>query len=349
MTTTRQITYREALSEAMAQEMRRDPSVFVYGIDVADHKRIFGSSNGLVEEFGDQRCFSTPLSEDAMTGFGLGAALTGMRPVHVHMRVDFMLLAMNQIVNMLSSHYYGSGGTTPVPMVIRAVVGRGWGQSFQHNKTLHSWLAHIPGLKVVTPSTPRDAKGMLVSAIRDDNPVIFIEHRWFYDAVGEVPEGDGAEPLNGCRVLRPGKDITIVATSWMTVEALQAADVLARRGITAEVIDARTIAPFDVSEVVTSVQKSGHCIVVDNDWVHCGFGAEVAAQVYDHCYGSLKSPVTRLGFVPAPCPCTRPLENAFYTGATEIIRCVEEKLGLDQSDLSGENFFSYENKFKGPF
>ena len=184
----RLITYRKALNEAMTQEMRRDPRVFVYGIDVADHKRTFMSSEGLVEEFGLDRCFSTPLAEDAMTGFGLGAALAGMRPIHVHMRVDFLLLGLNQLVNMIATQRYGTGGKFSVPMVIRAIIGRGWGQSFQHSKTLQSWFAHIPGLKVVMPSTPRDAKGMLVAAIRDENPVIFIEHRWLYDVVGEVPE-----------------------------------------------------------------------------------------------------------------------------------------------------------------
>src|SRR5256885_13617990 len=172
----RTLTYRDALNEAMTEEMRRDRSVFTYGIDVGDHKRIFNSTKGLVEEFGPARCFSTPLAEDAMSGFGLGAAINGMRPVHVHMRMDFLLLGMNQLVNMIATHCYGSGGTMKVPMVIRAIIGRGWGQSYQHSKALHSWFAHVPGLKVVMPATPRDAKGMLQAAIRDDNPVVFIEH-----------------------------------------------------------------------------------------------------------------------------------------------------------------------------
>src|SRR5215475_2807468 len=193
----RALSYRDALNEAMTQEMRRDPGVFIYGIDVGDHKRIFNSTKGLVEEFGSDRCFSTPLSEDAMAGFGLGAAANGLRPVHVHMRVDFLLLALNQLVNMAATHLYGSGGAMPVPMVVRAIIGRGWGQSFQHSKSLQSWFAHIPGLKVVMPATPRDAKGMLVAAIRDDNPVVFIEHRWLYDAVGEVPDDARSVGLDG--------------------------------------------------------------------------------------------------------------------------------------------------------
>ena len=343
------LSYRDALNEAMTLEMRRDPGVFVYGIDVGDHKRIFNSTKGLVEEFGPQRCFSTPLAEDAMTGFGLGAAINGMRPVHVHMRVDFLLLGLNQLVNMIATHRYGSGGQMSVPMVIRAIIGRGWGQSFQHSKALQSWFAHIPGLKVVMPSTPRDAKGMLIAAIRDENPVIFIEHRWLYDAEGEVPEGADPLPLEGARILHPGDDVTVVATSWMNVEAVHAARILAKRGVGVEVVDCRSIAPFDRDTVVSSVAKTGHCVVADNDWIHCGFSAEVAAQVYEGCFGRLKSPVERIGYAPTPCPCTRPLENEFYPNTADIIRAIEKKLELSESDLSTEDFYSYENKFKGPF
>jgi pyruvate dehydrogenase E1 component beta subunit len=345
----RTITYREALNEALTEEMRRDQSVFVYGIDVGDHKRIFNSTKGLVEEFGPARCFSTPLAEDAMTGFGLGAAINGMRPVHVHMRMDFLLLGMNQLVNMIASHCYGSGGTMQVPMVIRAIIGRGWGQSYQHSKALHSWFAHVPGLKVVMPATPRDAKGMLIAAIRDDNPVVFIEHRWLYDAVGDVPDDASSIHLDGARVLRQGKDATVVATSWMNVEAVKAAQILEKRGVSLEVIDARSIAPFDSKTIIDSVRKTGRCIVADNDWVHCGFSAEIAATVYQACLRELKDPIDRIGYAPTPCPCTRPLENEFYPNAVDIIRAVEGQLKMSETNLAGEDFYSYENKFKGPF
>jgi pyruvate dehydrogenase E1 component beta subunit len=345
----RTLTYRDALNEAMKEEMRRDPSVFTYGIDVGDHKRIFNSTKDLAEEFGPTRCFSTQLAEDAMTGFGLGAAINGMRPVHVHMRVDFLLLGMNQLVNMIATHTYGAGGTMKVPIVIRAIIGRGWGQSYQHSKALHSWFAHVPGLKVVMPATPRDAKGMLVAAIRDDNPVVFIEHRWLYDAVGEVPDDCSGITLEGARVLRPGKDITVVGTSWMNVEAVKAAQILEKRGVSLEVIDVRSIAPFDRDTVIESVRKTGRCIVADNDWVECGFSAEVATTVYEACMGTLKAPIQRIGYAPTPCPCTRPLENEFYPNAVDIIRAAEAQLGLPPSDLSAEDFYSYENKFKGPF
>ncbi len=346
---TRTLSYRDALNEALAVEMRRDPTVFTYGIDVADHKRIFNSTRNLVEEFGPTRCFSTPLAEDAMTGFGLGAAINGMRPVHVHMRMDFLLLGLNQLVNMIATHRYGSGGRMGVPMVIRAIIGRGWGQSFQHSKSLQSWFAHIPGLKVVMPSTPADAKGMLIAAIRDDGPVVFIEHRWLYDAEGEVPEGDEALPLEGASILHPGSDVTVVATSWMNVEAVHAAKILARRGIGVEVVDCRSIAPFDHGLVIRSVEKTRRCVVADNDWLHCGFSAEIAAQVYEGCFGRLRAPIDRIGFAASQCPCTRPLENEFYPNAIDIIRAIESQLSLPESDLSNEDFYSYENKFKGPF
>jgi pyruvate dehydrogenase E1 component beta subunit len=214
---------------------------------------------------------------------------------------------------------------------------------------LQSWFAHIPGLKVVMPATPRDAKGMLVAAIRDDNPVVFIEHRWLYDAEGEVPEEDSPTPLEGAQVLRQGTDITVVATSWMNVEAVHAATILAKHGVSVEVVDCRSISPFNVDAILESVAKTGHCIVADNDWIHCGFSAEVATQVYEGCFGQLKSPVDRIGYAPTLCPCTRPLENEFYPDAKDIIRAVERKLGLAESELSGEDFYSYENKFKGPF
>lgn len=345
----RKISFCQALNEAMRQEMERDSSVFVYGIGVPDHKRIFGSTEGLVEEFGPERCFDTPLSEDAMTGFGLGAAINGLRPIHIHIRIDFLLLAMSQLVNILSSFAYSTSGKGKVPMVIRAVVGRGWGQGYQHSKSLHSYFSHIPGLKVVLPTTPRDAKGLLTSAIRDDNPVIFIEHRWLYWAEEEVPEEPFAIPLGEGNVLRRGSDITIVATSWMNVEALKAAEILARNGVEVEVVDPRTIAPFDDTLVIESVRKTGHCIVADNDWLESGFSAEAAARVSEKCFGRLRSPVKRIGFAPTPCPTVRTLENQFYPNAANLIRAVEEQLDLSPVDLSREELYSHEKRFKGPF
>lgn len=345
------LSYREAISSTLAQEMRRDSNVFVYGLDVPDHKRIFGSTAGLVEEFGLERCFGMPLSEDAMTGFGLGAALNGLRPVYVHIRADFLFLCLNQIANMIASYRYLTGGKVSVPLVIRAVMGRGWGQGAQHSKSIHSILAHLPGLKVIMPTRPADVKGLLTSAIRDNNPVVMLEHRWLYDTQGEVPEDKNFSiPLGEPHVLREGQDVTIVATSWMNIEALQAAELLKKNhGVTVEIIDPRTIYPLNYDLIYKSVNKTRHCIVADYDWLSCGFSAEVAARVSEHCFSRLTSPVIRLGFAETPCPTTRPLEDAFYSNAVDIIRAVEKKLALKKMGVSGETFYSYENKFKGPF
>lgn len=345
----RSLTYEKAIGEALRQEMERDSRVFVYGLDVTDHKKIFGSTRGL-EKFGPKRFFGTPLSEEAMTGVGLGAAISGLRPIYVHIRVDFMLLAMNQLVNMVATARFGSGGTLRVPLVIRAIIGRGWGQGFQHSKSLQSMFVHIPGLKVVMPSTPYDMKGLLISAIRDDNPVVVLEHRWLYWLEGNVPAEPYGVPLGKARIVRRGKDVTVIATSWMNVEAHKAAEILARKqGVQVEILDPRTIYPLDEASLVRSVNKTGHCIVADYDWEFCGFSAEVAARVSEKCFGKLKSPVTRIAFPHTHCATTRPLENEFYPNVVDIIRAVEKKLKLKETDLSGEEFYSWENRFKGPF
>lgn len=345
----RQITFGQAANEAVVQEMERDPSVFIYGVGLPDHKRFFGTLQGVLEKFGPSRYFDTPISEDAMTGFGLGAAINGLRPIHVHIRADFLLLAMNQLGNMIASYTYMTGGKLKAPLVIRAVIGRGFGQGAQHSKSLHGLVAHFPGLKVIMPTTPRDAKGLLTAAIRDDNPVVSIEHRWLYWATGEVPEEPFAIPIGQGNVLRAGTDVTIVATSWMNVEALQAADILGRHGISVEVVDPRTIVPLDDGLISASVQKTGQCVVADTDWLFCGFSAEVAARVAEKCFGRLKSPVTRIGFAPTPCPTVRVLEDRFYPNAFDIVRAVTAKLGAPAIDLAGEELYSHEKKFLGPW
>lgn len=343
------ITYEQSIAETLRQEMERDPNVFVYGLDVTDHKKIFGSTKGL-EQFPEKRFFATPLAEEAMTGVGLGAAINGLRPVHIHIRVDFLLLAMNQLANMVAPARFGSGGKLRVPLVIRAVIGRGWGQAFQHSKSLQSVFAHIPGLKVVMPSSAYDVKGLLAAAIRDDNPVIFLEHRWLYWMEGQVPEEPYIVPLGKARVAREGKDVTIIATSWMNVEAYKAAEILHHKhGVEAEIVDPRTIYPLDTETIVASAKKTRQVIVADYGWEFCGFSAEVAALVSEQCFGKLKSPVTRIAFPHTQCPTTRPLENEFYPNAVDIIRAVEKKLNLQKADLSKEEFYSWENRFKGPF
>jgi pyruvate/2-oxoglutarate/acetoin dehydrogenase E1 component len=346
---TRAMTYREALNSALVHEMERDDRVFVFGLDVDDHKEIYGSTRGLVERFGPNRCFGTPLSEDAMTGMALGAAMNGLRPIHVHIRVDFLMLAMNQLANMVSIMPYLSAGEISVPLVIRAVVGRGWGQGAQHSKSMHAAFGHIPGLKVVAPATPNEARGLLISAVRDENPVVFLEHRWLYDIEGPVEDLPDGIPIGPPGLLRSGDDVTIVATSWMNVEALSAAEILEKRGIGVEILNARSIAPLDDRPILESCGRTGHCVVADNDWVHCGFGAELSARIMEGCFGRLRSPVTRIGWAQVPCPTTRILEEQFYPNARQIVRVVEQKLGLEPADLDEFDFYTYENRFKGPF
>jgi len=328
--------------------MQADDRVFIYGLDVPDHKRIFGSTRGILEKFGSRRCFGTPISEEAMTGLGIGAAIEGLRPIHVHIRVDFLVLALNQLINMASNIHYLSGGQLKVPLVIRAVIGRGWGQGAQHSKSLQSVFAHIPGLKVIMPSTAQDAYSLLRASIEDDNPVVFLEHRWLFDVSGEVDRGL-KQVLGKAHVRRQGKDLTLITTSWMTVEAMKAAQILSREGIDIEVVDVRSIMPLDTQTLVDSVSKTKRCLVADYDWSFCGFSAEVASQIQERCFDDLKGPVARLGFAHTPCPTTRPLENLFYPSAKTMIEKIEEMLGLQSMDLSKEEFYSWEHKFKGPF
>lgn len=341
-------TYCEAINEGLVEEMRKDPRIFVYGIDVGDHKKIYGTLNGIKEEFGPLRCFSTPLCEDTLVGFGLGAAINGLKPVNIHIRVDFLLLAMNQLVNMVANYRYGSGDKLTVPLTIRAVIGRTWGQSYQHSKSLHSFFAHIPGLRVLMPSNPQDAKDLLAYAIQGEDPTIVIEHRLLYDFTGEV-DPQNRLPLNKARILRRGSDITVIATSWMNVEALKAAQFLENSGVNIEIIDPRTISPIDEETIINSVYKTGHCIIADFDWLSCGFSAELSATISEKCFGKLRSPIKRIGFAPTHCPASRPLENLFYPNAVDIIHATESKLDIRLSDISREDFYTDVNRFRGPF
>ena len=350
MESKRQITYCDALNEAITQEMERDPNIFIYGVGVPDHKRIFGSTDNLVEKFGKNRCFDTPISEDSLSGFALGAAINGLRPIFVNIRMDFLMLAYNQIVNMISSFCYNSGGKIKVPIVIRGIIGRGWGQGSQHSKSMYSVFAHVPGLKIVIPTTPKDAKGLLISSIRDDNPVLFIEHRWLYWQKGEVPEDLYTIPLGQSNMIKKGKDITIVAISWMNIESLKASEILKRKtGIEVEIIDPRSANIDDIGMIVESVKKTGYCLIADNDWLPCGVSGEISFKIYEKCMKYLKSPIKRIGFANTPCPTARHLENEFYPNAINIIREVEKMLNLEKVDLTGEEFYSHKNKFKGPF
>jgi pyruvate dehydrogenase E1 component beta subunit len=318
MSVERELTYAEAIHEATEQEMARDASVIVLGLGVDDFRGIYGTTRGLGEKFGGDRVFDTPLSEDAMTGVAIGAALGGLRPIHVHIRMDFLLLAMNQLVNMAAKMRYMFGGAASVPLVVRAVIGRSWGQGAQHSQGLHSMFMHVPGLKVVAPTTPYDAKGCLLSAIRDDDPVIFVEHRLVHALRGVVPSDDYTVPLGRARTLVAGGDVTLVGISHMVVECLRAARQLQAVGIGAEVIDPVTLSPLDTDTIVESVRKTGRLLVVDTAWLSCGASAEIVTRVIERLQGERPVRVGRLGFEPVTCPPSPALERLFYPDHARI-------------------------------
>lgn len=323
---TKLIRYVDALREAFEEEMVRDPKVFLFGLDVDDHKGIQGSTVGLQEKFGKNRVFCTPLSEDAMTGVAIGAAMAGYRPIHVHIRMDFMLLCMNQLINMGAKAHYMYNGQVSVPLVVRTMIGRSWGQGGQHSQALHSLFMHIPGLKVVAPSNAHDAKGCMISAIRDNNPVIFVEHRLLYATEGYVPTQSYDVPLGKARVMVQGNDITIVAVSHMVMEALRAAKHLESVGIKAEVIDPVTLWPLDMDTIVQSVKKTKKLLVVDNAWLTCGASSEILTRAYEMFKEDeeIIPSMARMGFAPTTCPTTKPLENVFYPdGRTIAVKAFE--------------------------
>ncbi len=347
------IRYFEALREAFDQEMTRDPNVFLFGLDVDDHKGIQGSTLGLVEKFGRDRVFGTPLSEDAMTGVAIGAAMAGYRPIHTHIRMDFMLLCMNQLVNMAAKAHYMYNGQVQVPLVVRTMIGRSWGQGGQHSQALHSLFMHIPGLKVVAPSNAHDAKGCMIAAIRDNNPVIFIEHRLLYSTEGFVPKNSYEVPLGKARILVPGSDVTIVAISHMVMEALRARKHLDSIGISAEIIDPISLWPLDMDTIVASVQKTKKLLIVDNAWLTCGASSEILSrtiemfQEEDHVLPA----IARMGFAPTTCPTTRPLENLFYpNGRTIAVKAYEMVKGKSAKAWEPPVDARAEiDEFKGPF
>jgi len=349
---TRLIRYVDALREAFIEEMDRDPSVFLFGLDVDDHKGIQGSTVGLLEKFGKERVFGTPLSEDAMTGVAIGAAMAGLRPIHVHIRMDFMLLCMNQLINMGAKAHYMYNGQVKVPMVVRTMIGRSWGQGGQHSQALHSLFMHIPGLKVVAPSNAHDAKGCMISAIRDNNPVVFVEHRLLYSTEGYVPTGSYEVPLGKARILVPGEDITIVAVSHMVMEALRAAKHLESVGIHAEVIDPVSLWPLDMATIVESIQKTKHLLVVDNAWLTCGASSEILTRAYEMFLeeGEGIPVMARMGFAPTTCPTTRPLENVFYPDGRGIAARAHQMLNSKAKSWEPPMDARTEiDAFKGPF
>jgi pyruvate/2-oxoglutarate/acetoin dehydrogenase E1 component len=314
----RQLTMAEAVREALAQEMRRDPTVFVIGEDVAEAGTPFKVLRGLVEEFGAERVMDTPISEPGFTGIGLGAAMTGMRPVVDIMFGDFLFLALDQIGNQAAKVHYMSGGKLKAPIVIRTTLGATRRSAAQHSQSLHALVSHIPGLKVALPSTPYDAKGLMKSAIRDDNPVVIFEDKMMYSVKGAVPEDDYTIPLGEADVKRSGEDITLVATSSMVYVALAAAELLAKAGISAEVVDPRTTVPLDAETLISSAMKTGRAIVIDEGYQSYGVTAEIASVIADGAFYQLDAPVKRMGAMDVPVPFSPALEDLTVPTAEKV-------------------------------
>ncbi|OGQ35667.1 MAG: acetoin dehydrogenase [Deltaproteobacteria bacterium RIFCSPHIGHO2_12_FULL_43_9] len=340
------INYGYALAQGLIQSMERDPNVFVFGLGADDHKELFGSVKGVLERFGPKRCFDTAIAENGMTGVAVGAAIAGLKPVHVHIRADFLYLALDQILNLAAKWRYMFGGQMNVPIVIRAVIGRSWGQGAQHSQSLQSFFMHVPGVKLVMPTTAYDAKGYLTAAIADPNPVVMIEHRILYYINDEVPDEYYELPFGKAYVRKQGGDVTIVANSYMVTEALKAADFLEKQGIYVEVVDPVSLVPLDEETILDSVKKTGKLLIVDCDWATCGVSAEIAAIVAEKGFGSLKQPIQRMGSAHVPCPVSKNLEDEFYPNARKIVWKVYEMLG---KDLPKEDVPLLTHQFKGPF
>jgi pyruvate/2-oxoglutarate/acetoin dehydrogenase E1 component len=318
-----EITYREALNQALREELDRDDRVFIMGEEVGYFGGAFKVTDGLLAVYGEKRVRDTPISELTLTGAGVGAAMGGLKPIVELMTINFALLAFDQIVNSAAKIHYMFGGKAKVPMVIRAPQGAGHQLGAQHSQSLEAYFLHCPGLRVVIPATPADAKGLLKTCIRQDDPVIFLEHESLYSVKGEVPDGEHLVPLGQAKVVRTGKDVTLISYSKCIFDALAAADALENEGIDAEVIDLRTLNPLDLNTMVESVKKTGKAIVVYEGWRTGGAGAEIAAQIYENAFDHLDAPVERVATLDTPMPYNARLEKAALPSAAEIVKAAE--------------------------
>jgi pyruvate dehydrogenase E1 component beta subunit len=322
------LTYRDALNQALREEMQRDDRVFLMGEEVAVYQGAYKVSKGLLQEFGEMRVVDTPITELGFAGVGVGAAMAGLRPVIEFMTWNFALLALDQVVNAAAKMLYMSGGQYPMPMVFRGPNGAALQLSAQHSQAWESWLAHIPGLKVITPATPHDAKGMLKAAIRDDNPVVVLEGEMLYNTKGEVPDGDYIIPLGKAEVKRVGEHCTVVAHGKTVLIALQVADALAKEGILVEVVDLRTIRPMDVETIATSVRKTNRAVVIEEGWEVCGVGAQVVDYIQRHCFDHLDAPILRVHQEDVPMPYAKNLERVAKPDVAKAIAAIRQVLYL---------------------
>jgi pyruvate dehydrogenase E1 component beta subunit len=320
------LTYRDALNQALREEMRRDPRVFLMGEEVGVYQGAYKVSRGLLEEFGPMRVVDTPITELGFAGVGVGAAMAGLVPVIEFMTWNFALLALDQIVNSAAKMRYMSGGQVAMPIVFRGPGGAALQLGAQHSQSFEPWLGNVPGLKVVTPATPADAKGLLKSAIRDGNPVVFIEGEMLYNTKGEVPDGEHIVPLGVADVKRPGDAVTIVAHAKMVAVALRAADELARDGINAEVVDPRTIRPLDIATIAGSVRKTNRCVIVEEGWPQFGIGAQVAYDIQQNCFDDLDAPILRVSGADIPMPYSKQLERLAKPDAAKVAAAARQVL-----------------------
>jgi pyruvate dehydrogenase E1 component beta subunit len=316
------ITAAQAIREALAEALRAFPDAYLLGEGVADPGGIFGTTKGLVDEFGADRVVEMPVSENGLTGIAIGTALMGQRPIMTHQRVDFALLCLEQLFNTAAKSHYVTNGKHRVPLTVRMVIGRGWGQGPQHSQTLEALFAHVPGLKVVMPSTPYEFKGMMHAAIADDNPVIVLEHRWLHYVTGPVPEEPYRSPLDGPKIVKPGERATVVATSYMVLEALRAADALEHVGCPIEVVDLRVLRPLDLTPIVASLRRTGRLVVCDTGWKQFGIGAEIIAGIVETDFEILKHAPARIGLPDHPTPSSLALAEAYYPDSTHIVDCI---------------------------
>lgn len=323
------ITYRDALNQALREEMHRDDRVFLMGEEVAVYQGAYKVSKGLLQEFGEMRVVDTPITELGFAGVGVGAAMAGLRPIIEFMTWNFALLAIDQVVNAAAKLLYMSGGQFPMPMVFRGPNGSALQLAAQHSQAWESWLAHIPGLKVVAPGTPYDAKGLLKAAIRDDNPVCFLEGEMLYNTKGEVPDEEYVIPIGKADLKREGDHCSLITHGKMVLVAMQAADQLAKEGIRCDVVDLRTIRPMDVDAITASVRKTNRAVVVEEGWEVCGVGAQVVDYVQRHCFDHLDAPVLRVHQADAPMPYTKSLEKAAKPDVSKTIAAVKQVLYLD--------------------
>ena len=349
----REIKYSEAIREALYFSMKKNKSVILLALGADDPKGIFGTTKNLINKFGNKRVFDMPTAENSMTGIAIGCSLGDLRPVVTHQRVEFSLLSIDQIINQAAKWSYMSAGKMKVPIVIRMIIGRGWGQGPQHSQSLESLFSNIPGLKVVCPSTPFDAKGMLISSIEDNNPVIFFEHRWLHGYFGKVPHNYYKVPIGKSKIIHRGNDITIVSSSYMSIESLKTAKILKSFNVNAEVIDLRSLRPLDVNPILSSVKKTKNLLVVDNGWMKYGISSEIIASIVDNIKNLSKITIKRIGISDNPIPSTRSLAKHCYQDIYSILKAVLKMKNIKYSNLNAYKIYSAtdvpDKDFTGPF